>query len=199
MVIFSDVHGHRESLQTVLATTSGPWLCNGDVLGSGGGNLECLRLLEERGIPCTLGNHEVDLLKVYQLPPDRVAWIQTWPLALVHQGGYFTHTLTEETSFGPHFQRVHHDEQAEELVARGEGLPVFIGHTHLPGWWEVTPTAVRWNPLFAEHALTLRPGGCYVINPGSLGEPSGANHPRYVEWEGDQVRWRRLAQGPGPG
>ena len=192
MIVFSDLHGQLDFLQRLLATTTGPWLCNGDVLGAGGGNLECLQLLEERGIPCTLGNHEVDLLKVYRLPEDRLAWVRTWPLALVCEEGYFTHTLTEDTNLGPHFQRVHHDEQAEELVTRGAGRPVFIGHTHLPGWWEVSRSGVCWHPVFIEHELALEAGVGYVINLGSLGEPSAPQHPRYVQFEGSLVRWRRL-------
>lgn len=180
MILFSDVHGNTDALRRVLQGTAGPWACAGDVLGSGGGNAECLELL--RDIPVVKGNHEVDLLPHYRIAvPD-------WPLAVELEGALLTHTLIEETSFGPHFQCVHHEDQAEQLN-RDHRL-VFIGHTHLPGWWMDN----RWHPVYAETTLELDPRKSYVINLGSLGEAPFT----YVEWSGATVRWFKLSRLPLP-
>lgn len=177
------MHGRWELLERL---GDGALWCAGDVLGGSGGG-RCVRWLREHGALCVRGNHEVDLLGLYALSEDELAWVREWPLERVVGEAFLAHCLVESG-----FLEVDTPTRAERVWARGGGRLVFVGHTHLPGWWEGDGVSWRWTPVYGEARLELVQGQRYVVNVGSLGEPRAPQGPCYVAWDGAVVEFRRL-------
>ncbi|MEW6277958.1 MAG: metallophosphoesterase family protein [Candidatus Eremiobacterota bacterium] len=194
MIVFSDVHGNLKALNELLSREAGPLVCAGDVLGTGGGNQECLDLLQDRGIPCAAGNHEMDFLWLYQslLRPETTAWVETWPYVLDYGEVRVVHTLLEPGLGALIYRQVERPEEALRLMRDHPARVVFMGHRHLPGWWEISAGEATWRSAFGEEELVLREGSRYAVDVGSLGEPQPPQKGSYIHFEGSRIRFRRL-------
>lgn len=180
MIVFSDVHGHRGPLASLLEGWSGPFVCAGDVLGSGGDNEGCLALLRRHEVSTVAGNHEQ--MPIYPLAADSRCWVASLP-RVVRQGEVaVTHTLIEKG----YYREVERPERAEALLEELPARVVFIGHTHLPGWW----SEGRFHPAYG--CESFRPAGRIVVNVGSLGEPRPPQRPSFVRYADQVVAFGRL-------
>ncbi len=178
MIVFSDVHGHCG----LLDGWPGPFACAGDVLGSGGGNETCVDLLRERKVATVRGNHDEDpRLRVYLTPGAR-AWMDALPTACRHGDVVVTHTLVEDGSY----RDVDSFEAASALLSEYAARVVFVGHTHLPGWWRDG----IFHPSYGCESFRL--DGPAVINVGSLGEPCSPQRASFVRFSDEVVAFGRL-------
>jgi predicted phosphodiesterase len=193
--ILSDIHANLEALTAVLRaldTQNIDHILNlGDSVGYHTNPSECLELLRSRNIPSVIGNHdraaaelsephhftETARAAIYwtrdHLTPDQKLQLSELPL-----------TLTPS----PELLLVHaalHPAPNDELRITSEHIAhktfqvmranfpqtkiCFFGHTHRAAAYAhshiTTPAPI------ADNTLTLRPDSCYLINPGSVGQP----------------------------
>jgi predicted phosphodiesterase len=89
------------------------------------------------------------------------------------------------------------DVDAWEIFSRSQVPVTFFGHTHIPSlfWLEGRVLGVR-ALRGASGRIALTPGGRYLINPGSIGQPRDRD-PRaaYMTYDSGRgvVRWYRMA------
>jgi predicted phosphodiesterase len=70
---------------------------------------------------------------------------------------------------------------------------LFIGHTHIPGVWEKTPTGMNYYKFSDENLPQLR-NNPLIINVGSIGQPrDGDTRACYLVVEGDSIFYRRVS------
>ena len=194
--ILSDIHANREALEATLSDMSSAGVervvCLGDVVGYNTDPSPCIRLLREAGAVCVAGNHDRAVTRQIptdgfsvrairaiawtrkRLPPEDVAWLSALPL---------------KTNVGEHLVAVHgalHVDRgcelvrlnsedrmrrtAQALLVHPSGARVCAyGHTHRLGIHEYR------NGELWEHdpgsEVPLRGGSCYLLNPGTVGEP----------------------------
>lgn len=185
-LLFSDIHGKAEALQKLLQLypeTSA--VCLGDVVGIG----DCdavLSLLRARGVPCLLGNHEVDLIQHYQVSAGYLEWIKSWPRTMVRGEVTLAHTWLR----GNVFESIDSIASATSCFESQDSRVLFVGHSHSPGWWRWSPgLRPRWTHAANEREMFFEDGFRYIVDVGSLGEPQRPDDPRYALWDEVGVRW----------
>lgn len=172
LAIISDVHSNLPALEAVLDSAYREGcqnvVCLGDVVGYGASPIQCLDLLEEKGIPVILGNHDaaaagrlsLDYLNehartaiewtIHEIGPARRERLARLPATLEREGMLFVHASPFEPLNWHYIFN-----QSEARVAFREFVqPVcFVGHTHFPVSFQ--------NPS----------DGRRLINVGSVGQP----------------------------
>ena len=198
-LIFSDIHGRAECLERLLAIFPESFaICLGDALGASriptsGANDRILSLLRERSIPCVKGNHEVDLIHLYEVNKTHLDWIETWPHRLVEADVLFCHTWIEENQ-GLRFHNIDSIYSAQEMFRLTSFRLAFVGHSHSPGWWELCDgSRPKWQHARAGETWSLNPGCRYIVDVGSLGEPQRPQGSNYVLWRDSELSWRGLS------
>jgi len=148
-IIISDIHGKAKALGRVFERHTGdPVICLGDALGSGD-NSATLRLLREREVPCVKGNHEVDLLHLYELSSEDLAYVDSWPFTRSFGGSLFVHTWLEFPLI--RYRQIDSILSAKEMFAPSSFNTAFVGHSHSPGWWTLEDE----RPVWAHEAVEL--------------------------------------------
>jgi len=200
--ILSDIHGNLEALRAVLADARDrvdAFLCLGDIVGYGADPEACIELVAEHCQMVVGGNHEqavagrIDLnwFNPYaraaaewthdRLDDDQRAWLGSLPL--VSEVG--DATLVHASPAYP--------EEWEYLVSAEDGFAAFgafttrlcfVGHSHLPGMW-VQGSWGRGHEA-GDVKVAIDPGGRYIINVGSVGQPRD-HDPRaaYALWDAE--------------
>ena len=163
-------------------------VCLGDAVGRSG-NDATLEMLHDRNAPCVNGNHEVDIMHIYQVSEEWRRWVQTWPDYRVENELLFAHTLIDESR---RFLEIDSTFSARRMYDSGCFRLAFVGHSHSPGWWSWSCREERpvWAHASLESTLTPEQGRRYIVDVGSLGEPKRPADPRYVIWDGRSVRWK---------
>ena len=190
-VIVSDIHGDAESLSRVLEEhRHDRVVCLGDAVGRRH-NDETLKLLHDRDALCVNGNHEVDIMHIYQVDEEWRRWIQTWPDYRIENNLLFTHTLIDDSR---RFLEIDSTFSAGRMYGSGCFRIAFVGHSHSPGWWSWSEGGERpvWTHAGVDTTLVPEDGRRYIIDVGSLGEPKRAEDPRYVVWDGRSVCWESV-------
>ncbi|MCA9779421.1 MAG: metallophosphoesterase [Candidatus Eremiobacteraeota bacterium] len=190
-VIVSDIHGDFDSLLGVMNEHPDDRLfCLGDAVGRRN-NDRTLQLLHDSHTPCVNGNHEVDIMHIYQVSDDWRRWVQGWPDYRVERDLLFTHTLIDENR---RFLEIDSTLSARRMYDSGCFRLAFVGHSHSPGWWSWSGGDERpvWTHAGIETTLIPEHGRRYIVDVGSLGEPKRPTDPRYVCWDGHSVCWRGL-------
>ena len=188
-VIISDIHGKANILREVLNRhPDDPVVCLGDALGSGD-NETTLSLLQEHQVPCVKGNHEVDLIHLYELSPNIAAHIDSWPYIRNFGDVLFVHTWLELPQI--RYRMIDSLLSAEEMFSSNRFKTAFVGHSHSPGWWTLEEHRPVWKHAKTETVLELD-SRRRIVDVGSLGEPYHPEDPRYVIWEEGAVRWKGL-------
>ena len=194
--ILSDIHANLEALQATLSDMESAGveriICLGDIVGYNTNPAECIALLREAGALCIAGNHDRAVTR--QIPTDgfsvrairAVAWTHK---RLSAEDIAWLSALPLKTSVGEHLVAVHgalHVDRGCELVrlnsedrlrrtvqsllAHPSGARVCAyGHTHRLGIHEYRHGELREHDPGAE--VVLRGGSCYLLNPGTVGEP----------------------------
>ncbi|HXO20054.1 MAG TPA: metallophosphoesterase family protein [Thermoanaerobaculia bacterium] len=88
------------------------------------------------------------------------------------------------------------DLDALEIFSAHEVAVTFFGHTHIPSIFSLEPRGLSVRALRGRSGrIELDPGGRYLVNPGSIGQPRDRD-PRaaYMTYDSDRrvVRWVRL-------
>ena len=205
VAVISDIHGNFEALTAVLDDIAQSCIaavfCLGDCIGYGAEPDRVIRTLSDRGIPSTLGNHELAVLKrdhlarfnpmakasliktVSMLSEKALKIIKGFPAVMTSHDGRFVH------GFPPDAVTTYSFEYSPEDMRRilgGLTEPIsFFGHTH-----ELSIISYDGRTL-TEEPLGSKPrcieSGCrYAVNVGSVGQPrDGNNNAKYVIWDKD--------------
>jgi predicted phosphodiesterase len=189
--VFGDVHGNLQGLEAVLAALAGEGcdalLCLGDVVGYGADPAACCARLRDAGIPCLLGNHDQAMLAGsdlswfndharvalewtrHQLAPDEVAWLSGLEPTTCDEGFVAVHSSLPDPW---RWDYVLTPAAAAATLSWAEENIVLVGHTHMAEGYGAGSGVrlARWS-LPDGGELELAPGGRYVLNPGSCGQP----------------------------
>lgn len=219
--ILSDIHSNLEALNAVLEVLGteaiDKHLCLGDVVGYGADPSACLSALQERDTLVVGGNH--DLACVGKLPSDwfhsaarqaidwtrrqlsvsDVDYLRRLPLTAIEGPLSLAHGT---------LQRPERFEYLLDLAAAWESVSIcttlmcLVGHTHLPRVVECDRRARRFNRVvtssteLGEVAFRDDAALCYIVNPGSVGQPRDGD-PRasfaIIDTDRRQVAVRRVA------
>mgnify|MGYP001562649996 CR=1 FL=1 len=189
--ILADIHANEEALRAVLADARlrsvDRVVSLGDVVGFNAAPDECAALLSEAAAIAVAGNH--DLVAIRQAEPDRfgprarraILWTQQAISATTH--GYLE-SLVEVADVDGAFIACHgslwspHDyvKTPETIDRMFRDLATywprhsicFFGHTHRRA---VHRRDSADSSVAPRGEIALAPGGSYLINPGSVGEP----------------------------
>ena len=216
-LILSDLHANWEALASVVAHAAGSYdeiVCLGDVAGYGAAPREVVDWAREHCAHIVRGNHDkavcgLDSMENFndmaragvewsraQLDESQLEWLRGLPEGpLLLGGAEFAHGSP-------------HDEDgyllmmtdARELFEVYRAPLCFFGHSHLQGGFRYGEYRLERLPrpqLYQmETALLLEEEYCYLVNPGSVGQPrDGDPRAAYVIWEDEAklVLYRRVA------
>lgn len=174
LLVIADIHGNRQALDAVMDIPHDEVVCLGDIVDYGPSPGECIDLLEKRGIPTVMGNHdnavafgmecgcgyEYKHLSVSTreytwkvLSESQVEFLKRLPFSLerVESGVklYFTHG--SPLSFYDYIRPDTPEELLREYIKDIDADFIFIGHSHVP--------------------FVRKTGTVTLINPGSVGQP----------------------------
>lgn len=184
IALVSDIHANLQALEAVLADSAREGaertLCLGDIVDLGPDPSAVIDLLQNRGIPCLMGNHDpfvgpptppesVYRWSLAQLSALELAWLRALPRQIAL-------ALDERRLLCVHGSPHSYDEQIladtspadlERMLTGTRTDVLACGHTHLQ--------------LVREH------DGVTIVNPGSVGMPfesafTGAGAPRIHPW-----------------
>ncbi len=195
LALVSDIHANLEALQATLADIAARGVdrivCLGDIVGYNAKPAECIALIRKAGALCVAGNH--DLAVCGRMPTRHfpataaraIAWTHrhlSWDDLLflaglplkANVGGAL---LAAHGALHPETEcatvRLDSDERRSQsfqaLIADPSGARIgAFGHTHQVGIYEFRSGST--TPR-GEQTITLRDDACYLINPGSVGQP----------------------------
>lgn len=187
--ILTDVHANLPALKAVLdrCRTLGidRYVCLGDSVGYASHPNECCELLRERVAFSLLGNHDaavsgrMDYGLYYEaarhaldwtrerLTEANRSWLASLPYSVREGNVEYSHGSPLEPE---QFDYIFLAEQAAELLPIWNSLAdvTFIGHSHLPRVFALTPDDVEGVTADEVH---LSPGRKYLVSIGSVGQP----------------------------
>lgn len=188
--VFSDVHANLAALNAVLDRLDQAGceqlVCGGDTVGYGSSPGECIHILQDRQIPCVLGNHDqyVTLLmdeRVSRLRDDvrvSVEWTQNaldmgdlrWLAQLPMRIDLPDLTIVHG-AFGHRHWTYLTNEQALSYNFAHQDVPLaFCGHSHVP---IVSYTVEDSSPVvrYLKDTTSVPDAGKVIFNVGSVGQP----------------------------
>jgi predicted phosphodiesterase len=208
--IVSDIHGNLESLQAAFALIKPDdlVLCLGDTVGYGPNPNECVRMIRERATECVLGNHEVAAVDNFgveyfnpaartaiewtkgKIDRDNIEWLNGLGYEVRHPEFLLVHGAPVN-----YFEYILEKRHAKAAFERTDAPLIFVGHTHVAEYYSLEPD----GSIGHEHRqhggeLQLDPNKRYIIDVGSVGQPSDLNpQPSFVFYEPEaaRVEWVR--------
>lgn len=195
-LILSDIHANLTALQAVLADAQGKYdrvVCLGDIVGYGAEPNEVTSWVRDHVESIVRGNHDKacsgdpcvqDFNPAAQaaaewtrstLEPRNLEYVRDLPQGPLDAGGFFL------SHGSPRDEDEYIITREDALVLRADlpGEICFFGHTHVQvgfglrpgrGWLLIPP---RYNQ--EERSYELEPDACYLLNPGSVGQPRDAD------------------------
>ncbi|MCJ2165407.1 MULTISPECIES: metallophosphoesterase family protein [unclassified Pseudodesulfovibrio] len=198
IAIMSDVHGNLEALKQVLDDLQSHEVeaayCLGDMIGYGPQPQECVDLLRERGVNCTMGNHEQGLINIHYLrqfnqpaadalrktremiTEETYQWLVSRPKAIKAHGCRMVHGLPPDSV--SEYLWKYKDDMAGVFARYSEEI-CFVGHTHALVRFTCRGGVCEKRPL-PQGDTGLAPGMRHLVNIGSVGQPrDGDNRAKY--------------------
>lgn len=193
-VIFSDVHGNFEALESVLTHASGSgaerYICLGDIVGYGASPNECVdRIRAIDGCICLRGNHDaavVDESERQFFHEVALEGIQYTETEIADSNKEFLRTLPfvydTDTFMAVHASPYHpqdwdyvldEDGAQRAFGAMRDKRLAFIGHSHYPAIFCDDGTATHLMPC--ETTVLDVDEQRYIVNVGSVGQPRDGN------------------------
>jgi predicted phosphodiesterase len=191
-LILSDIHANRQALEAVLKDASGKYdaiACLGDIVGYGADPVFVVDWVRSQVKWIVRGNHDkasvgLEDLEWFnpaarasamwtqsQLSGSQMEWIRQLPQGPVELDGFDL----------VHGSPLDEDEYVVGVRDAAEVSPYlereisFFGHTHLQGGFMLHRNGVRRIPRpgmdEADVSLEVEPDQCYLLNPGSVGQP----------------------------
>ncbi|CAO3431899.1 metallophosphoesterase family protein [Azospirillum doebereinerae] len=220
IALVSDIHANVEALRAVLDAIKNEGadriVCLGDIVGYNTDADPCIALLRDAGAVCIAGNHDRAATGAIETegfsgPAARaIAWTRP---RLAGDSHSFLSGLPLKAVVGDALVAVHgalHPDQGCELVRldddakRGLSLDALarhpsgaricaFGHTHRAGVWERRDGVLR---QLEGDTVTLHPDALHLVNPGTVGEPRGADSRAsfaLLDTGLNQIAFRRVA------
>jgi len=220
LALISDVHANLEALRATLDDIAGQAVdrivCLGDIVGYNANPAECIALVRRPDCLCVAGNHDRAVAGAIttetfsttaaraaawtrrRLKADDLAFLAGLPLTAEIEGELVAVHGALHPQAGREIVRLDDDESRgftfEALLTHPSGARICaFGHTHRAAIYELHDGCIA---LRGEDELCLRDDAYYLINPGTVGEPRGADRrARYMVVDLAQriVRRRRVA------
>lgn len=190
--VVSDVHANESALRRVLgdAVAHGAErvVCLGDVVGYGPLPAETVALVRKSVGTVLCGNHDDavsgrqgaedfialagDAVKRHReaLSSEDLAWLRRLPYVCELEGAVAAHGDFVDP---PGFDYIDDEESAARNFAATEASLMFVGHTHVPGFFLTGRSGNVYR--MAPQDFTLEAGKRYIVNPGSVGYPRENN------------------------
>jgi predicted phosphodiesterase len=194
LALISDVHANAPALSAVLEVIAAQRVdrivCLGDVAGYHTQLADCVRLLQQVGALCVVGNHDravIGALDTQGFSPTAqraIVWTQArldetsrdflaaQPLKRAIDDALVAVHGALHPEVGCEWVRLDDDAKRslsfDALAAHPCGAQVCaFGHTHRPGVWERCAGGIR---FVGRDTVTLAADALYLVNPGSVGE-----------------------------
>lgn len=194
LALISDIHANAPALRAVLEVIAAQRVdrivCLGDVAGYHTQLADCVRLLQQVGALCVVGNHDravIGALDTQGFSPTAqraIVWTQArldetsrdflaaLPLKRAIDDALVAVHGALHPEVGCEWVRLDDDDKRalsfDALAAHPCGAQVLaFGHTHRPGVWERCAGAIRFVGC---GTVTLHADALYLVNPGSVGE-----------------------------
>ena len=190
--IVSDVHANLQAFEAVLADLSAQKadrvICLGDAIGYGPQPAEVLSLVHAHVHEMLMGNHEAAAAGLMdtegfsrgalaslastrrKLNQAALTYIKGLPYEIESPAFRCTHADFVDP---PAFGYVETAEDAARSFAASEETLLFVGHTHEPAVFVLSPDGTCVQQPAAD--FTLEVGYRYLVNPGSVGMPRTAD------------------------
>lgn len=202
IALMADIHGNLEALREVLADIDAfgadETYCIGDMVGYGPQPQECVDLLRERGVQCTMGNHEQGLINIHYLrrfnqpaadalrktremiSEETYQWLVSRPKSLTVHGCRLVHGLPPDSVNEYLYKYARRMDDVFRWFAEDV---CFVGHTHdlIRYAYGVGVSEER---QIDEGEQALEKDARHLVNIGSVGQPrDGDNRAKYVVFE----------------
>jgi predicted phosphodiesterase len=199
LAIISEVHANVEALQATLddiaAHAVDRIVCLGDIVGYNTAPRECIALLREAGAVCVAGNHDRAVASQItteefswtaaravawtrkRLRADDIAFLAGLPLKVTIDNKLVAVHGALHLDAGCEMARLDTDARIAlsmaALIAHPSGARICaFGHTHQLAIYERRSGK---TVLLPDEEIELRRDSYYLINPGAVGEPRGAD------------------------
>lgn len=206
IAVMSDIHGNFEAFGCCMEDSERSGVDRvvnlGDAIGYGPQPEEVLALLEKKGIPNILGNHELAVLdKKYRgdfstqalrsleqtlkyLTSASMRYIGTLPRYLEMEGAIMVHGCPPDSPTD-YLNHMSFSEIKETFWSNGFDI-AFVGHTHRMMLMGYDGNDLQFDPL-QQKAIKLRSKYRYIVNVGAVGQPrDGDPRAKYVIWDSDR-------------
>lgn len=215
IAVLSDIHGNMEAFTQCLADIDRLGIDRivnlGDAIGYGPQPAEVLTILEKKGIPTILGNHELAVLNkdflcdfspqasnslertMKYLTSASLHYLGTLPAYREMEGALMVHGCPPDSPT-VYLNHMTLPEIREVFAANRFGI-AFTGHTHRLMLMIYNGKDLQFDPLRQE-TIRLDPDNRYIINAGAVGQPrDGDPRAKYVIWDSDRntLRVRRVS------
>ena len=212
--VISDIHANESALRYVLADAAAQGaesiVCLGDVVGYGPLPKDTLALIRRIAAITLAGNHDdavsgrqsaddfIDLagdaVKRHReaLDSGGLAWLRALPYDCRLEGAIAAHGDFTDPKV---FNYIDDETSAEANFAATDAQLMFVGHTHVPGFF-LTGQSGKVYRLEPQDFI-LEDGKRYIVNPGSVGYPrecDGTCYSTYVIYDSSErsVHFRKL-------
>ena len=205
--VISDIHGNLEALEQVLVDIEGAGVDTifslGDNVGYGPDPERVIEILEKKGVPSIMGNHELGvvdrscegwfnpLARRSLAITRRILSAQSMDLigslkpTVSIERGLFVHGCPPNSVTAYLFEVP--DEMLVSILLDMEEEICFVGHTHVSALVACDEKGVSRRPLLEPRSV-LPAGKKHIVNVGSVGQPRDRdNRARYVIWD-DRLR-----------
>jgi predicted phosphodiesterase len=193
VAVISDIHANLPALEATIEAIEGVGIdeiwCLGDVIGYGGEPDECAELVRDRCALCLVGNHDLavlgalDIAAFSEAAAAAVDWTRTnvseETLAMLRQlepaGEREGIALFHASPRDPVWEYVLSAEQADACFDVQPAPVALIGHSHVSLFFSRATAEGRSGEIRGAQAsddtLLDLETGCWLINPGSVGQP----------------------------
>ncbi|MCG8452235.1 MAG: metallophosphoesterase family protein [Spirochaetales bacterium] len=193
VLVLADIHGNFHALKAVLSDALGDyesiWVL-GDVVGYGPDPKKCLETLIRCGATMVAGNH--DLAVCGQVGLDDFNSEARFVLEK-HQKEFNANqkeflsklpwtrkersvTLSHGNPLNPIWGYVLNESTAFQVLKQSETSLTLIGHSHIPGLWELNPDmGLQYRSIELNTPMDYS-GHPHLANPGSVGQSRDGSH-----------------------
>lgn len=203
LAVLSDIHGNLEAFVRSLDDMKHQKIDGivnlGDAIGYGPQPEEVLDLLEKKGIPNILGNHELAVLdKKYRdhfspralraleqtlkfLTAASMRYLKNLPTCRKLEGALMVHGCPPDspTDYLNHMSR----SEIREIFTANNFNIAFVGHTHRMMLAGYDGKDLQFDPM-QQDTVQLKSEYRYIINVGAVGQPrDGDPRAKYVIWD----------------
>lgn len=185
--ILSDIHSNLEALLAVVDAASAEGatsiMCLGDVVGYGADPIEVVSLVSGRSGLTVRGNHDqaasepgaeagmndwaraAAVWTREHMSEDEILFLSGLPLEAEADGALLVHASPRDPEDWGYILGT--NDASRAFSSLRESL-CFVGHSHVPAFFEETNSGARAIPL---GELRLQHGHRYIVNVGSVGQP----------------------------